>query len=170
MARNYAKLLAYKDEYEVARLYTDGTFLQAVRAQFEGDYRIRFHLAPPLLSERDPATGHLQKQQFGPWMMSAFGLLAKLKFLRGTALDIFGYTQERRTERRLIAEYEGVVDELLAKLSHDNHPLAVQIASIPDEIRGFGHVKEAKLAAAKKKEAELLDAFRNPQPRRTAAE
>ncbi len=170
VARFYAKLLAYKDEYEVARLYTDGTFLQSVRSQFEGDYKIKFHLAPPLLAERDPATGHLQKQQFGPWMMGAFGLLAKLKFLRGTAFDVFGRTAERRTERRLIAEYEQVVEELLAKLSHDNHALAVQIASIPDEIRGFGHVKEAKLAAAKQKEAGLLDAFRSPQPRRTAAE
>jgi indolepyruvate ferredoxin oxidoreductase len=170
VARFYAKLLAYKDEYEVARLYTDGTFLQAVHSQFEGDYKIKFHLAPPLLSDRDPTTGELQKQQFGPWMMRAFGVLAKLKGLRGTAFDIFGRTAERKMERRLIVEYEQTIEELLAKLSHDNHALAVQIASIPDDIRGYGHVKDAKLAAAKKKEAGLLEAFRNPQPRRTAAE
>ena len=170
VARHYAKLLAYKDEYEVARLYTDPAFLQSVRAQFEGDYKIKFHLAPPLLADRDPETGQLQKQQFGPWMMSAFALLAKLKFLRGTAFDIFGRSEERRTERRLIGEYEQTIDELLGKLGHDNHALAVQIASIPDDIRGFGHVKDAKLAAAKKKEAGLLAAFRNPQARRSAAE
>jgi indolepyruvate ferredoxin oxidoreductase len=170
VAKFYAKLLAYKDEYEVARLYTDGAFLQAVRSQFEGDYKIKFHLAPPLLSDRDPTTGELQKQQFGPWMMRAFGVLAKLKGLRGTAFDIFGRTAERKMERRLIVEYEQTIEELLAKLSHDNHALAVQIASIPDDIRGYGHVKDAKLAAAKKKEAGLLAAFRSPQVRRTAAE
>ena len=144
--------------------------MQAVRSQFEGDYRIKFHLAPPLLAERDPQTGHLQKRQFGPWMMRAFGMLAKLKFLRGTAFDVFGRTAERRTERRLIGEYEQVIEELLAGLNQQNHALAVQIAAIPDEIRGFGHVKEAKLAAAKKKEARLLESFRNPQPARSAAE
>jgi indolepyruvate ferredoxin oxidoreductase len=103
-------------------------------------------------------------------MMRAFGVLAKFKGLRGTAFDIFGRTEERKMERRLIVEYEQIVEELLAKLSHDNHALAVQIAAIPDEIRGYGHVKDAKLAAAKKKEAGLLEAFRNPQTRRTAAE
>jgi indolepyruvate ferredoxin oxidoreductase len=170
VARYYAKLLAYKDEYEVARLYTDGAFLQQVRAQFDGNYKLKFHLAPPLLAERDAQTGHLQKQQFGPWMLKAFGVLAKLKGLRGTAFDPFGRTAERKMERRLIGEYETVVEELLAKLDHDNHALAVQIASLPDEIRGYGHIKDANLVKAKKKEAELLASFRAPQIKRTAAE
>ncbi len=170
VARYYAKLLAYKDEYEVARLYTDGAFLQQLRSQFEGDYKVKFHLAPPLLAERDAKTGELQKQQFGSWMMGAFGLLAKLKFLRGTAFDPFGRTAERRMERRVIAEYETVIEELLGRLDHDNHALAVQIASIPEDIRGYGHVKDANLAKAKKKEAELLAAFRSPIVKRTAAE
>ncbi len=170
VARYYFKLLAYKDEYEVARLYTDGKFLAQVAAQFEGDYRLSVNLAPPLISARDAATGHLTKREFGPWMLRAFGLLAKLRRLRGTKLDIFGYSAERRRERQLITEYEVVVEELLAGLDHENHSLALQIAAIPEQIRGFGHVKEAHLEAAKRREAELLAAFRDPMTQRTAAE
>jgi indolepyruvate ferredoxin oxidoreductase len=103
-------------------------------------------------------------------MLKAFGVLAKLKFLRGTALDPFGRTAERKIERRLIGEYETVMEELLARLDHDNHALAMQIASLPEEIRGYGHIKDANLAKAKKKEAELLSTFRAPQVKRTAAE
>jgi indolepyruvate ferredoxin oxidoreductase len=170
VARYYFKLLAYKDEYEVARLYADGEFRRRLEAQFEGDYRIEFNMAPPLVAQRDPTTGHLRKRTFGPWMMKAFGLLAKLKGLRGTALDPFGRSAERKTERRLIGEYEATIEELIAGLDPDNHALAVDIASIPETIRGFGHVKEASLAAAKKREAELLAAFRAPGERMTAAE
>ncbi|MEX0814674.1 MAG: DUF6537 domain-containing protein, partial [Dongiaceae bacterium] len=170
VARSYFKLLAYKDEYEVARLYTDGAFLKQVAEQFEGDYRLEFHLAPPLLAERDPDTGHLKKRGYGPWLLTAFRLLARLKGLRGTAFDIFGYTAERQTERRLIADYERVVEEMLAGLGTDNHGLAVEIAAIPEHIRGFGHVKAASLEAAKRREAELLAAFRAPAPRQSAAE
>jgi indolepyruvate ferredoxin oxidoreductase len=171
VARYYFKLLAYKDEYEVARLYTDGAFLKAVRDQFEGDYTLKLHLAPPLFAKRDPATGELQKQEFGPWMLKAFGLLASLKGLRGTPFDPFGYTAERRQERQLIAEYEAVMAELLAGLNSDNHALAVAIAAIPEHIRGYGHVKEAHLAKARTEQDALLRAFRDPDaPRAMAAQ
>jgi indolepyruvate ferredoxin oxidoreductase len=171
VARYYYKLLACKDEYEVARLYTDGAFLRAVRDQFEGDYRLKFHLAPPLFARRDPATGELKKQQFGPWMLRAFGLLAALKGLRGTPFDIFGYTAERRRERQLIADYEAVIAELLAGLTPENHELAIAIAAIPEHIRGYGHVKDAHLEKAKAEEAALLRAFRDPTaPKAMAAQ
>ena len=172
VARNAFKLMAYKDEYEVARLYTDGAFEHELKKRFEGDFTLNFHLAPPLLAKRDPATGHLQKRQFGPWMMSGFRMLAKLKRLRGTPLDIFGYTAERRTERALIAEYEATVGELLAGLKPELHGLAVEIASIPEQIRGFGHVKERNLATAKAHEQALLAQFRTgaPAPVQQAAE
>jgi indolepyruvate ferredoxin oxidoreductase len=170
VARFYFKLLAYKDEYEVARLYTDGTFLKAIDAQFEGDYRLEFNLAPPLVAQRDLETGHLKKRTFGPWMLRAFRLLAKLRRVRGTRLDIFGYSAERKLERQLIADYERLVEELIAGLDHANHELAVQLAAIPEQIRGFGHVKQAHLEKAKRREAELLAAFRAPTPQRDAAE
>ncbi|HEX7969327.1 MAG TPA: DUF6537 domain-containing protein, partial [Stellaceae bacterium] len=171
VARNLFKLMAYKDEYEVARLYTDGTFLKKLHRQFEGDFSLEFHLAPPLLAERDPTTGHLKKRRYGPWMLRAFGVLAKLKFLRGTPLDPFGRSEERRTERRLIAEYEATVDELIAGLTPENHALAIELASVPEQIRGFGHVKMANLAAARARQEKLLDAFRSPPaPHAIAAE
>jgi len=168
VARFYFKLMAYKDEYEVARLYADPAFMQKVKAQFDGAYRLHFHLAPPLLAKRNDK-GELVKREYGSWMFAAFRLLAKLRFLRGSALDIFGYTEERRSERQLIADYEKTIDELLAKLAADNHGLAVQIASIPEEIRGFGHVKARHLAAAKLKEAKLLEAWRAPVQAKAAA-
>jgi indolepyruvate ferredoxin oxidoreductase len=158
VARYLHKLMAYKDEYEVARLYTDPVFMEKIGAMFEGDIKLKFHLAPPLLAKKDKQ-GHLVKQEFGPWMMKAFGVLAKLKGLRGTAFDVFGYTDERKMERALIAEYRRTVEALLPKLSSENLAQAVAIASIPEEIRGFGHVKERNLAAAKRKEAELVAAF-----------
>jgi indolepyruvate ferredoxin oxidoreductase len=170
VARYYFKLLAYKDEYEVARLFTDGAFLKQIEAQFEGNYSLEFHLAPPLGSPRDRETGHLKKRRFGPWVLSAFRLLARMKRLRGTKLDIFGYSAERKRERQLIADYERIIEELIQGLSHDSHALAVEIARMPEQIRGFGHVKEAHLERAKKREAELLAAFRAPTPTRTAAE
>ena len=117
-----------------------------------------------MLAKTDPATGELRKMSFGPWMMSAFKVLAKLKFLRGTPLDMFGYTEERRTERKLIADYEAMLEEVLAKLNADNHPLAVGLAAIPEKIRGFGHVKARHLAAAKADEAALLEQFRSGKP------
>lgn len=162
VARYGFKLMAYKDEYEVARLYTDGAFLKQVHATFQGEkMRFNLHLAPPLLSKVDPVTSEPRKMTFGPWMMSAFRLLAKLKGLRGTAFDVFGYSHERKTERKLILDYTVLVDELVGKLNAGNLPMAVALASIPEKIRGFGHVKERHLVAAKAEEAELLARFRN---------
>jgi indolepyruvate ferredoxin oxidoreductase len=162
--------MAYKDEYEVARLYADTDFLGRVAEQFEGDYRLRFHLAPPLFAERDPATGRLKKREYGPWMFRAMRLLAGLKRLRGTPFDPFGYSTERRTERRLVAEYEARIDELLAGLDAANHAAAVELARLPEQIRGFGHVKEQNLAAARRREAELLAAWRQASAPAMAAE
>ena len=161
VARSYYKLLAYKDEYEVARLYTDGEFQRQLHQQFEGPVRLTFHLAPPLIASRDPVTGELQKREFGPWVMTVFRVLARLKGLRGTAFDIFGYTADRRMERQLIAEYETVMNELLDGLTPDNHALAVEIAGLPLGIRGFGHVKERNRRAAKECEEQLLADFRS---------
>ena len=160
VARSYFKLLAIKDEYEVARLHSDPAFRQRIAEQFEGDWRLRFHLAPPLLTRPDPVTGRAKKIAFGPWMLAAFRVLARLKFLRATAFDLFGMTAERRDERALIGEYEALVDELLARLNADNHALAVELASLPEEIRGYGHVKERQLAAARTKWAALLARLR----------
>ena len=155
VAHNYFKLLAYKDEYEVARLYTDPAFWQQVEARFEGDYSVRFHLAAPLLARPDPNTGHIAKRTFGPGMMRVFRLLARLKGLRGTRWDVFGYTAERRAERALIADYES--------LSYDRLPLAVDLASLPAGIRGFGHVKAAAMQSAAKQRRALLARWRQPQ-------
>jgi indolepyruvate ferredoxin oxidoreductase len=161
VARYYFKVLAYKDEYEVARLYSDMSFQKKVADQFEGDYKLTFHLAPPVMSAVDPNTGEPRKKVFGPWMMTAFNVLAKFKGLRGTALDVFGYTDERKSERRLIADYEALVDELLRDVTVANYEIAVDLASIPEHIRGFGHVKHAHLVDAKTRWAELLVKFRS---------
>jgi indolepyruvate ferredoxin oxidoreductase len=160
VARYYSKLLAYKDEYEVARLYTDGAFLKKIEGMFEGDYKVNFHLAPPMLAKLDPQTGEPRKMQFGPWMMRAFGVLAKLKGLRGTAFDIFGRTEERKMERALIGEYEKTVDALLAGLTKENHGLAIEVASIPELIRGYGHIKAKCVETARHKQAEILQRYR----------
>ena len=168
VARYLFKLMAYKDEYEVARLYSSGEFAAKVAGMFEGDYKLKFHLAPPLLAKRD-AQGRLVKQEFGPWMMKAFGVLARLRFLRGGAFDIFGYSQERKTERALIAHYRETIAGLLPLLTADNLAQLVEIASIPEQIRGFGHVKERHLQAAREKEAALLARFHGPDPKAAMA-
>jgi indolepyruvate ferredoxin oxidoreductase len=165
VARNLFKLMAYKDEYEVARLYGNGEFLRQVAEEFDGErLRFTFHLAPPLLARRDLRTGVPRKITFGPWMLPVFRLLMRLKFLRGTAFDPFGYGAERRMERKLIADYETTLAELLTKLNPDNHHLAAGIAAIPEKIRGFGHVKLRHLAAAKADEATLIDQLRSGAP------
>ena len=165
VARYLFKLMAYKDEYEVARLYTDGAFLKQVESTFSGDgLRFEFHLAPPLLARRDRTTGLPRKMSFGPWLLPAFRVMAKFKFLRGTAFDPFGRSAERRTERRLIEDYTSMLDEVLAGLTPDNHHLAVGLAAIPEKIRGFGHVKQRHLTAAKADEAALLAQFREGGP------
>ncbi len=162
VARNLAKLMAYKDEYEVARLYTRGPFLRQLREQFEGDFRLHFHLAPPLLAKKD-AHGRLLKREYGPWMLTVFGWLAKLKFLRGTVFDPFGRTAERREERQLVEDYAALLDELLAGLDAARLRLAVEIASVPEHIRGYGHVKHAHIARARQRGRELLARWRNPK-------
>jgi len=164
VARALFKLMAYKDEYEVARLYAETDFLQRVADRFEGPYELNFHLAPPLLAKRDPQNGHLRKQTYGPWILSAFRILAKLRRWRGTPLDIFGRTEERRAERRLIGEYEAVLEDIISRLSSGNYAAAIELAALPLEIRGFGHVKQANLNRAKVKEAALLAQFRLASP------
>jgi indolepyruvate ferredoxin oxidoreductase len=158
VARYLFKLMAYKDEYEVARLYTDTGFSEKIAAMFEGDYKLQFHMAPPLFAKRD-THGHLIKQAFGGWMMPAFRLLAKLRFLRGGIFDPFGYTDERCVERALIEEYCETIAAMLPLLRADNLHLAVAIAAIPESIRGYGHVKQASLIAATAKRTALLAEF-----------
>jgi indolepyruvate ferredoxin oxidoreductase len=150
VARNLFKLMAYKDEYEVARLHTDTAFLQKIESMFEGNFTLKYHLAPPLIAQTN-AKGELQKQKFGPLMLSGFKVLKHFKWLRGTALDVFGYTHERRTERALIVQYQSSVDAMLGQLNANNHALAVEMARIPEQIKGFGHVKARHLAAARDK-------------------
>nr|WP_298139646.1 indolepyruvate ferredoxin oxidoreductase family protein [uncultured Pseudomonas sp.] len=155
VARNYFKLLAYKDEYEVARLYSDGSFIKQLEAQFQGDYRLEFHLAPSWLSKPDAVTGQPRKRQFGPWMLKAFGVLARFKFLRGTPFDPFGYSAERRLELDLIEEYERNLDYLLKELNADNYRTAVALAELPEQIRGYGHVKEKSLPKVREQAQQL---------------
>jgi indolepyruvate ferredoxin oxidoreductase len=168
VAASLRKLMSYKDEYEVARLYTDGTFRQALAHQFEGDLKLQFHMAPPLWSR--PRGGQApRKVTLGAWLWPVLRLLAKGKALRGGPLDLFGKTAERRLERALIAQYESRVRELLPQLSAGNLALATQIAAVPRAMRGFGHVKHANVALARTREAELLhrlDATRYPAPAR----
>ncbi len=149
----------------MARLFTDGDFLRQVDGAFDGDLKFEFHLAPPLLAKPDPVTGEPKKMRFGPWMMRAFALLAKLKGLRGTVFDIFGYSEERRMERELIADYERTIRDMVGALDLSNHAIAVAIASIPEKIRGFGPVKARHLRAAKAEEVELLVRFSAPSAR-----
>lgn len=164
VARYAFKVMAYKDEYEVARLYTNGEFEKQLRETFEGDtskgsYTLRFNLAPPLLSRADKNTGVAKKIAFGGWMYQAFKLLAKFKGLRGTPLDVFGYSAERKQERGLIKRYQTTVDQLLEHLSADNLELACQIASLPDQIRGYGHVKERSVKEVSAKWQVMLDRY-----------
>ncbi len=155
VAKNYFKLMAYKDEYEVARLYTDGQFVEKLKQQFEGDFSLKFNLAPPLFAKKDEQ-GHLVKAQYGSWVWKAFGILAKLKGLRGGAFDIFGYTAERKTERAMIVEYRDMVRGLLQNLNADNLATAVEIANLPDQVRGFGHVKEKAVEQYRREKDRLL--------------
>jgi indolepyruvate ferredoxin oxidoreductase len=164
VARYYFKLMAYKDEYEVARLYTDGTFADRLNESFTGDFKLRFHLAPPLIARRDKTSGELKKSDYGPWILKVFRSLAKLKVVRGTPLDIFGYTAERRMERQLIHDYEATIEDILDSLTPENHHIAVEIASIPEKIRGYGHVKLDSVRRAADDRAALLESYRNPAP------
>jgi len=169
VARSYFKLMAYKDEYEVARLYTDGSFEKQIESMFEGDVSVSFNLAPPLFSKRDPVTGYLLKREYGPWMLKAFKLLATLKSLRGTPFDIFGHTGERKRERALIKDYEKLTNKLLNTLNHDNHALAVEIAELATQVRGYGHIKEESIRCYKERLAELIAMYENPEEAKQVA-
>jgi len=172
VAINYAKLLAYKDEYEVARLFTDGRFEQQMRDQFDGDFKISFNLAPPMLSSGKDALGRPKKRAFGAWLLPVFRVLAKMRVLRGTALDVFGYSADRKLERDLIVGYEKDVAHVLTVLSPLTIDTAIEILSLPDRIRGFGPVKEKSVQDAKLRYAQLAKDLANPPPapRQIAAE
>jgi len=165
VARHLFKLMAYKDEYEVARLHLSAALEAELHARFGPEIRYYWHLHPPLLR----ALGLKKKIRFGSWFKPVFSALHAMKGLRGTPFDVFGWSEERRTERRLIEEYEATVAELLERLNRDNHKLAVEIAGIPEHIRGYGHVKRRHLDEAKKKEAGLLAAFRTQRSAARAA-
>jgi indolepyruvate ferredoxin oxidoreductase len=167
VARYLFKLMAYKDEYEVARLHTDPRFLDKIAAQFEGDYTLNYHLAPPMIAKQNDK-GELIKRPFGPWMLTAFKLLAKLKGLRGGRFDVFGRTEERQQERALIGAYRACVEELLKSLKAETLSLAVEIARVPEDIRGYGHVKQRHLSAARPKWDALMARWRQDGERQAA--
>jgi indolepyruvate ferredoxin oxidoreductase len=158
VARYLFKLMAYKDEYEVARLHTDTAFLARIEADFEGEFSLQYHLAPPLLARRN-AAGELQKRTFGPWVRSVFKVLAAMKGLRGGAFDVFGYTEERKQERALVSAYQEVISSMLPQLRADNRDAAVAFAKVPEHIRGYGHVKARHMAAAKTQWDTLRERF-----------
>ena len=159
-AQNLHKLMAYKDEYEVGRLYSDGEFLRKLEQQFEGGYELRFNMAPPLFSKRDPNTGHLIKREFGPWMMKAFALLSKFRVLRGTALDVFGYSLERKQERADIVDYRELLSTLIEGLNDGNYAVAQELAGLSSKLRGFGHVKDRNREQMDVRQGLLLAKFR----------
>ena len=163
VARYLFKLMAYKDEYEVARLHSDGVFLKRIDTLFEGDFKVNYHLAPPLLAKRNDK-GELQKTKFGPAMLTGFKALARLKGLRGTVWDPFGKTDERREERALIGEYTDLLAEILPSLNASNHGLALELARLPELIKGFGHVKARNLKATRIRWSALLGQWRAPAP------
>jgi indolepyruvate ferredoxin oxidoreductase len=168
-ARGLFRLMAIKDEYEVARLYSDGVFAKQVAAAFDGELRFEFHLAPPFLRRKNEK-GEALKASFGPWMMRVFRLLAPLKVLRETPFDVFGYTKERHLERKLIVDYEILLNEITDRLTPDNRVLAVALAELPEKVRGFGHVKLRAFEDAKAEGQLLLDQFRAAQQMKLAAE
>ena len=170
VARSYYKLLAVKDEYEVARLFSDGEFAERLKKQFDGDYRLEFHLAPPILASIDPVTGRPQKKTYGPWMMTVFKVLARMKGLRGSSFDIFRNSPDRKLERRLIGEYEQDIETLLAGLNADNLEVAVAVAVLPLSVRGFGPVKELAARQTEARKTELMQSFRTPASHVDAAE
>ena len=161
VAQSLFRLMAYKDEYEVARLYTETTFMASLRKQFDGPLKLRFHLAPPLFAQRDPVSGHLRKVRIGPWMQRAFMVLAKGRRLRGTPLDPFGYTAERRMERELITEYERTIEGILSTLTMHNHLSAVKVAEAAQAIRGFGHVKLSSVASFRNRQEAAIQRYQS---------
>lgn len=172
VARYFYKLMAYKDEYEVGRLYSDPDFMRSLKEEFEGDLRLEFHMAPPILQKRDPKTGRYKKRKFGPGTIRLYAVLAKLKFLRGTPFDIFGHSKHRKEERALIEHYERTVTGVLGKINAKNYSIVVEIASYPEMIRGYDTVKDEHLKKAQARLAQLLKGLSNPsqQPGAMAAE
>ncbi|MDG1995339.1 MAG: indolepyruvate ferredoxin oxidoreductase family protein [Emcibacteraceae bacterium] len=162
VAKSYYKLLAIKDEYEVARLYTNGDFLKKLNAQFDGDFKLKFHMAPPIFEKKN-ADGDVAKREFGPWMMTALKVIAKFKFLRGTVFDVFGYSAERKMERALITDYEKMVDKVLDKLNETNYQLCLEILEMPMSYKGYGHVKENNVNKTTEKLSQLLKMLNEPQ-------
>ncbi len=169
VARNYFKLLAIKDEYEVARLYTSGEFKKKIHQQFDGDFKIHFHMAPSLMARKD-SKGHLRKMEFGGWMFKMLKLVARMRGLRGTVFDIFGRTSERKMERELIRDYEDILAEFSNSLTKDKIFSAIALASTPSEIRGFGHVKEKAIEISTKKSSALLKDYHSGDKYTAAAE
>ena len=159
-AKQLFRLMAYKDEYEVARLYGNGDFRRKLEEKFEGDFELRFHMAPPLLAKRDPESGELLKQEFGPWMETAFSWLARARFLRGTALDVFGYTAERKQERQDIADYRQLLEEIIQRLEDDNYHIAAELAGGAYKLRGYGHVKDRNREQLQQEQELLLARLR----------
>ena len=163
VARYYFKLLSYKDEYEVARLYSEDNFLEELHRQFSGDFKLKFHLAPPLISKTDELTKLPVKGEYGQWILKVFPLLARLKFLRGTAFDVFGYSKERKHERQLIVDYSRAIEQVSSKLDQTNLPTAVEIAQLPETVRGYGHIKQKSMLEFEDKLRQLLDDFHHNQ-------
>jgi len=156
---NYFKLMSYKDEYEVSRLYSSDEFVNKIKKNFDGNFKINFYLAPPIFYKKDKVTGNPLKIKFGQWLLIIFKILNKLKFLRGTLFDPFGYFSERKNERKLIEDYKNIIIEIGKKLTVNNYNIAVDIASFPDQIRGFGHVKEKNIRAAEECKNNLMSVF-----------
>lgn len=161
--------MAYKDEYEVARLQTAPEFAAKLEDAFEGNYKIKYHLSPPLFAKKDPHTGRPRKYEIGSWVTPIFKIMAKMKALRGTAFDIFGYTAERKMERGLITTYEETIETLIADLNHDNHKLAIDIASFPESIRGYGYIKEKSVKDTRANLDMLLSAYQDQPSQKATA-
>ena len=162
VSKAYYKLLAIKDEYEVARLHTDGRFRSALNEAFENGGKIKFHLAPPLFSKKDPVTGHPVKHEYGPWIMPVLSLLARLRVIRGTALDFFNKTPERRREQQDILDYETLITSVNTRLTKANYDTAVELAKLPLYLRGFGHIKDQAREKMLGKKIELMQQFSEP--------
>ncbi len=164
VAKGYYKLLAYKDEYEVARLFTKSDFLKRIESQFEGDYTLNFHFAPPLLAVKDKDTGHLKKRKYGPWMFKAMSTLAKFKSLRGTPLDVFKNSDDRKLDRQWISNYEAAIEHILDGLNEKNLQTAIELAALPEQLRGFGHIRERHSEQVKARKSHLLNLFDGIKP------
>lgn len=164
IARGYYKLLAYKDEYEVARLFTSSQFLKRLEDQFEGDFTLNFHLAPPMLARRDPETGQLIKRRYGPWMLKAMKVLANFKVVRGTSLDVFKNSTDRKLDRQWISDYEAMLAHVLNSLNQNNLQTAIELAALPEQLRGFGHIRHKHSMQVIARKSYLMNLFDGKKP------